>query len=336
MKTGPTSEDAGPALPSTTEGPDPEAESPTVQRPADPVVITAPGVYDGMSDEIYHGDPVEGESLSHSGMKTLLDAPARYRHERDNGGRPPKAHFDFGHAAHAYVLGVGSRIAVIDAENWKSPAVRAKRDQARALGLVPLLVHEDAKARKMAAAVRANPRVGHLFEPGRGVAERALFWFDETFGFWRRAKLDWTTRLADGRLAIVDYKSRDGKVDGDGIGRALWEFGYYTQDPYYRDGVEALGLDEDPVFLFVFQEKTDPFLVTVAEMDAESKAWGRLKVRQGLDTYARCMDTGVWPDYMVDGSGVALPPGTPLTVGLPRWADFRLTDEYRSGRLDIE
>lgn len=325
-------------MPSTTEGPDPEAENTTVDEAADSaaeIVITAPGVYDGMTDEVYHGDPVEGESLSHSGMKTLLDAPARLRHELDNGGRPPKAHFDMGHAAHAYVLGVGQRIAVIDAKDWKSPAVRAKRDQAREQGLVPLLEHEDAKARKMAAAVRAHPRVGHLFEPGRGIAERALFWFDETFGFWRRAKLDWTTRLADGRLAIVDYKSREGRVDADGIGKALFEFGYYTQDPYYCDGVRALGLDEEPVFLFVFQEKTEPYLVTVAEQDEEAKAWGRLKVRQGLDRYARCLDTGEWPDYMVDSTGAPLPIGTPLSVSLPRWADFRLTDEYRSGRLDI-
>lgn len=342
MKTGPTPEGEGPVTRPTTEAPDPGAETtsvsdqpPIVSTP--PVQITEPCVIDGMTDEVYHGDPVkDAESLSHSGMKTLAsDSPARYRWERDNGGRAPKRAFDLGHAAHAYALGVGQRLAVLDAKDYRSPAVRAKRDYARAQGLVPILEHEDAAARAMAKALRSNPRTGHLFEPGHGVPERAMFWYDERFGFWRRAKLDLTVRLADGRLAVVDYKSREGRVNADGISRALWDFGYYTQDPFYRDGLKALGLDDDPVFLFVFQERNPPYFATVAEADPETKGWGRLKVDEGLDLYARCLESDVWPDYMRDEYGNPLPLGSPLPVGLPRWATRDLAEQYRAGRLDI-
>jgi hypothetical protein len=301
-----------------------------------PVEITAPCVVDGMSDDVYHGDPVRGaESLSHSGMKTLAtECPALYRYERDN-GREAKRAFDLGHLAHGYALGVGQRIVVVDAKDWRSNAAKAERDEARAAGAVPVLKREDDAARAMGRSLRSNSRTGHLFEPGAGVTERALFWFDERFGFWRRAKLDLTVRLADGRLAVIDYKSREGKVSRTGISKALWEFSYYTQDPYYRDGLKALGIDEDPVFLFVFQQRSAPYFATVVEADAETKAWGRLKVDEGLDLYARCLDTGVWPDYMVDDAGQPLPQGEPLSVGLPRWADRELTDQYQSGRLDI-
>ena len=61
----------------------------------------------------YHADP----ALSYSGMKTLLDCPARFAWEREH-GRPERAAYDFGHAAHQLVLGVGDPIAIIDADDF--------------------------------------------------------------------------------------------------------------------------------------------------------------------------------------------------------------------------
>ncbi len=286
--------------------------------------ITRPCVVDGMPDAVYHADPVEGGSLSHSQLKTILDVPARFLHERDN-GRAPKAHFDFGHGAHAYVIGVGQRIARIESKDWRPAAAKAERDEARARGHVPLLAAEDDKAQRMATVVRAHHRAGRLFDPERGVAERVLIWWDEEFGVWRRVKMDWLTRTAAGRLVAVDYKSTAGDVSPESIGSAAYKFGYYTQDPYYRDGLRALGLDPDPGFIFVTQEKDAPHLITVSELDAEAKAWGAMKVRQGLARYAECIETGRFPDYADDI----------ITVGLPRWAEYRLTDEWRSGAMDV-
>jgi hypothetical protein len=295
-----------------------------VQWSPDLLPIRTPMVVDGMPDEVYHRDPVDGGSLSHSGLKTILDVPARFLHEREN-GRAPKDHFDFGHAAHHYVIGVGQRIARIDAADWRKTEAKTARVEARARGHVPMLAHDDDRARRMAEAVRAHRRAGALFDPKRGVAERVFVWFDEEFGVWRRAKFDFLTRTASGRLVGVDYKSTQGKVSPDAIGDAAYKFGYYTQDPYYRDALRALGLDDDPGFLFVTQEKDAPHLVTVSELDAEAKAWGAMKVRQGLARYADCVETGRFPDYADDI----------VTVSLPRWAEYRLTDEWRTGALDI-
>jgi hypothetical protein len=92
------------------------------------------------------------------------------------------------------------------------------------------------------------------------------------------------------------------------------------QDAWYRDAVQALGLaGEDTAFVFVFQQKTAPYLVTLAEIDIQALRIGRALNRQAIDLYKTCVDTGTWPAYSDD---VVLTP-------LPAWAENRLLEEIR-------
>jgi hypothetical protein len=84
------------------------------------------GLIHGMSDAVYHGGP----ELSSSAMKTLLDSPARYQHERAN--RVEKSAYDLGHAVHAKILGAGLDVAVLDFPDYRTKAARDERDGARA------------------------------------------------------------------------------------------------------------------------------------------------------------------------------------------------------------
>ena len=67
---------------------------------AERIELTEPGQYGGVTPEVYHADPVFGGSLSSSGARALLppSCPALFRHKQLH-GEPPKAEFDFGHAA---------------------------------------------------------------------------------------------------------------------------------------------------------------------------------------------------------------------------------------------
>src|SRR3954471_5458063 len=107
------------------------------------VVVTEPGVYPDIPELAYHADCVSEGSLSCSGAKKLLppSCPALFKWEREN-PPPPKRQFDFGHAAHKLVLGVGPELVGVDAPDWRTNAAKAQRDEARARGAVPLLVHE--------------------------------------------------------------------------------------------------------------------------------------------------------------------------------------------------
>jgi hypothetical protein len=87
-----------------------------------PFVVTEPGVHLDIPHEVYLADPVVGGSLSHSGAKTIVNkTPALFAYEREN-GRPNKAAFDLGHAAHQIVLGVGPEIVAVDASTTRRRA----------------------------------------------------------------------------------------------------------------------------------------------------------------------------------------------------------------------
>jgi hypothetical protein len=103
----------------------------------------------------------------------------------------------------------------------------------------------------------------------------------------------------DGRLIVPDYKST-ASAEPTAFAKSVFSFGYEVQAVFYTDGIRALGLADDVAFLFVAQEKTAPFLVTVHELDERALAIGRARVDQALAVYEECLLTGEWPGYSSD------------------------------------
>lgn len=268
--------------------------------------VTEPGVYI-MTAEEYHQDPVPGGSLSSSGARTLLppSCPALFKFERDN---PPAAKrvFEFGHAAHGALLGTGPRLVVLDFDDYKTRAAQEARDAARAVGAVPLLAREYAVVVAMGNALSRHPFAGRLFTAGRYTPEACLFWRDEPSGIMRRAMLDCLPDAGSGRMIIADYKTTV-SADPAKIAKSIMDHGYYMQAPWYVDGVKALGLADDPLFVFVFQEKTAPYLVSVVQCDIKAMRIGQLNNRKAIDLYAQCAAKGHWPAYCDDVELVSLP-----------------------------
>lgn len=294
----------------------------TVER----LEITEPGVYDIPEDE-YHRDPVPDGSLSSTGARKLLapSAPAKFRYDLDNPGPSGKREFDFGHVAHKLVLGRGGDVAVLDFENYKTKKAQDEKKAAYAAGEIPILVGEHEKAEEMAAAVRAHPIASALFTDGK--PEQSVFARDKQTGVMLRARIDWLKDepLEDGRLLLVDYKTtRD--ADPDAIAKAVRQHGYHQQDPWYSDLVCLAGLAERPAFVFVFQEKEPPYLITVVELDAAAKFWGDVLNRHAINVYRRCMETGRWPGYADDV----------VPVALPSWAERDYEAAQSRGDYDLK
>lgn len=273
-----------------------------------PTDITEPGVYE-MPPDVYHSDPVPDGSLSSSGARLLLppNCPAKFHHERQY-GRPPKRAFDFGHAAHKEVLGIGEEIEVIEAPDRRSKATQQKEREIRERGAVPLLEDEYIEVQAMAKALREHPYAGKLLDPDRGTVEQSLFWRDQHTGIWRRARLDYLPNPVPGRrMLLVDYKTAR-SADPGKLKRTIDDYGYYMQADWYITAVEALGLATDPAFLFVFQEKEPPYLVTVGEVDTTTLRIGRHRNRQAIEIYRQCAATGHWPAYTDGVELLSLPP----------------------------
>lgn len=273
--------------------------------------ISLPGVYDIPAD-VYHRDPVVGGSLSSSGARKLLPphCPARFHYERQHPSAP-SATFEFGHAAHKLVLGVGPELVRIDATKWLTNAVKDEVAAVRAAGGVPLKPDAYDTVHAMAAALRAHPMAAALFNPANGQAERALFWQDRQTGTWLRALLDWLPGYQAGRRTIfADYKTCESASPED-LRRSINKYGYNQQAAWYLDGARALALADAAAFVFVCQEKAPPYLVTVAEPDSTSMQLARHLNRQAIDLYAECAANDRWPGY---SDGVELIP-------LPGWIE---------------
>ena len=277
------------------------------------------GVYDGMPEDAYHADPVPGESLSASGAKLLLppSCPALYRYRRDH----PKvsAAFDYGTAAHKFVLDSGPDTVIVDAPDWRTKAAQEARRDAHARGAVPLLISELGEIAEMARAIEHHPVASALFDPRRGKPEQSLFWQDPDYGIWRRSRFDWLPEPRPGRRLIIGEYKTAAAVDPDSIRKAVANYGYYISAAQYIDAAIAAGLDDDPAILLVFQMKDPPYLVNIAELDDDAIRAGRARLRDACEIFRDCTETGIWPGYEAatdDGiTYITLPPWVARTEG---------------------
>lgn len=268
--------------------------------------VTKPGVYT-MSDVDYHRDPVPEGSLSSTGARHILppSCPALFKHEHDN-GRPDTKAFDMGHAAHKLVLGEGPQIVRIEADSWRTNAAKDRAEEVRAEGGVPLLPKDFDTVVAMADALFAHPFAGKLFTPGNGQPEASIFWQDDPTGIWRRTRPDWLPNPGDGRMVVADYKSCD-CAERDEFVKSATKYGYHQQHAWVLDGIKAMGLADDAVFLLVAQEKKPPYLVNVIQLDVLAVRIGHYLNRQAIETYAECQRTGEWPGYSKDVELASLP-----------------------------
>lgn len=269
---------------------------------------TVPGIYDGIPEDAYHADK---ESLSVSGAKRLLppSCPAKFKWELDHGGRPNKRVFDFGRAAHSLVLGTGTEVVQVDADDWRTRVAKEARDTAYAEGKTPVLTSEWVQIVAMADALAEHPIASSLLDPQRGKAEQSAYWLDPAHDVLRRCRFDWLPESDGGRLVLPDYKTARSAEPG-AFSRAAASYGYHMQAAWYSDMARALGLAEDVSLVFVVQEQTAPYVVTVVELDDLSIDEGRRRNSEALQIYKRCTTTGVWPGY-ADGVEV---------ISLPAWA----------------
>jgi hypothetical protein len=279
------------------------------------------GIYsaDQLSLEQYHRDIVPGGSLSSSGARALLDpgCPAQFDYDRKH-PQLPKKEFEIGTAAHSLLLGTGAELVVVDAEKWTTKAVQAEVAAIRAEDKIPLKPSDLEKVTAMVAAVRQHPVAGPLFTPGSGTAEQSLYWEDPDTKVTCRCRPDWLKQYPDLTLC-VDYKTAV-KADPTAVSKAIAERNYHQQDPFYIDGIQAV-TGQQARFLFVFQSKTAPYLITVRELSDADRAIGRAKNARALRIYAECERTGVWPDWTGDT------PDIPY-ISLPTWAAIREAEEY--------
>lgn len=282
--------------------------------------ILAPEIRDGLPADDYHADRT---SVSSSGLRKLLapGCPAQFKYDLDH-PPAPKKEFDLGHAAHLLVLGEGPELEVIDFPDWKKAAARELKELAYDEGKVPLLTKDYEMVQAMAAALRQHPIAGGLLTPGSGIAERSIYFTDPATGIRCRVRPDFLKPLGPMNLC-VDYKTC-ADANPLAVSRAIRDRAYHQQDALYIDGIDAaMPADEGTRFVFVFQSKAAPHLITVRELTQQDRDIGRARNDRALRIYADCMSTGEWPDWT--GPVTEIP-----TISMPSWDVIQQTEEFLS------
>ena len=294
-------------------------------------LITAPGIYDGISAEDYHGREIcDAPSISSSGLKTIIEkSPLHYWWNSPlNPNRPAedsKRHFAIGKAAHDILLLESrwpERYHVLP-EGFNANATKAQadaiaaRDEAAAAGLTVLRAEDAALAEAMAAALRRNRFA--MAALTNGLPEQTLACKDRETGVWLRARPDF---LPHKRLFIPDLKTA-ADASPEGFRRAMAAHGYHQSAALYLDVIEGVFGERPQAFFFVVIEKEAPHCVALYQIPEDDIQRGRMLNRKAIQTFADCLSRDRWPGYADDV--------TPLP--LPAWEQRKIDAAADAGEL---
>ena len=318
------------------------------------MLIVKPCAIRGMPIDDYHKHP----ALSESGLKTLLDCPARYFYKYISGEYEykEKPSFKIGKACHKYIL---EGEDAFKAEYWHNPyseytkpeILRILKDKynydapktmlvtdlmdilLKNEGIEPRPIHlnktELNQVIGTARAIKRDKKAYNAFHQ-KGESEISLFWIDEETGILLKCRPDFLPK--DHKL-VPDYKTCQ-TVNPNVFYGDFIKYGYHIEAAMYMQGIQAVFGDEVETFFFVAQEKEPPYITQVFVPDTGIITYGEKAVRLGINKYIECQEKGFWGAYSEDVIEMTIVPKpddlinnfdrATSTCYAPRWIDNEL------------
>lgn len=283
-------------------------------------MITSPGFYELTAEE-YHADPICEPSLSSSiavDLVTRSPAHARLKHPRltpGTSGSSETSAMSFGSVVHELALGKGGGFAVWPGDSWRGNEAHEFKANAVATGKTPIKQSDFDRAKAVFNNLRlqlTSMDLGYVLT--EGASEQVAVWKDRDH--WMRAMFD---RWLPERGEIWDIKTTGKSAHPEAISRLITSMNYDMRSEFYLLGAEKLtGKPSSHAlgFCFLFIEVEPPFCVTPCFMDSSFKARGRMRAKEAVDTWARCMDAGIWPGYT----------DKVVEITAPGWVDYEIED----------
>jgi hypothetical protein len=261
-----------------------------------------------MSNEAYHAHP----ALGSTSLKTLAtDSPARWLYEQES--QEQKDAFDIGNLAHALILegDLDRLVRRVDFDDYRKAAARQERDMAYNDGLIP--INNSEVETKLGPVYAMRDAVMDHDIASQIVAENTV---RESSIFWSEDGLDLKCRPDSLATDVIwDLKTARSAKPKD-FGRTAMQLGYHQSAAHYIDGVQRLTSEKLP-FRFVVVENTEPYFVSVVELDAASIGLGAEMNSVAKANYRASVATGSWPAY----------PGM-STVSVPSYAFTEYEEHY--------
>jgi hypothetical protein len=263
--------------------------------------IDIPGIYT-MPLVDYIADPAPEPSFSASVAHTLISQSpihAFVRHPRLNPGMIDEGStkMDIGTIVHGMVLeGDESRLVIVEADDWRTKVAKETRDEARRVGLVPVLAGDMGMIREIAAAAKsaiANSELGDDFTPEAGKPEQTLIWKEGDI--WMRSRPDWITN--DHRL-IIDLKTTTGSAEPSAWLRTMLGNGNDLQAVLGLRGLTALTRNSViPQFVFWVVEQNPPYASSFIGLSPQFLEMSEHKLARAIQLWSDCTMTNCWSGY---------------------------------------
>jgi len=274
-------------------------------------------------EEVYHAGP----GISKSKLDVIRKSPKRYYHETFiDPNMEKKDPLLIGNLVHTAILEptyLSKRFVpdtkIIDKimeekPDTKSPTATKAYKEARKViedqGMFMLKQDYFDMAEKMVKSVFEHERLQYILKDG--LAERCVYAIDPNTGLLMRCKPDYML-LKDG--INFDLKTT---VDAspDEFSKSVWNFRYFVQAGYYNYISTIACQKEFNQFIFGCLEKSAPFDIAVYYPISEVIAHGEYVAKEDLATYAKCVESNIWPGY----------PRDIKPIDMPKWAYYKLEE----------
>jgi hypothetical protein len=262
--------------------------------------ISKPGIFTDVLPAAYFADLCPRPSLTQSVAKLLLDRSplhAWYAHPKLNPDyvRNEETKFDLGNTAHQLLIGRGRDVMALPYNDWRSGKAKQAREEASLMGKLAVLEHQYERARNMVVAAREqldDRGLDDLFWDGDG--EVVAAWNEGEI--WLRQMIDW---LTPGNLTMADYKTTGESAAPQALARKMVNDGWHIQAAMAERGLDVLDAKSAGRrrYLFVVQEDTRPYALTVVEISESVMTLGRKMLQFAVRIWTHCMQQNIWPDY---------------------------------------
>jgi len=285
------------------------------------------GIFSDVPNNEYHG----GIGISKSGLDLIHQSPAHFITNKKH-PKPSTPAMVIGSAFHALVL----EPDVFEQEYVKQPVNAPKRPTAaqlnsknptklaqQSIGYWEQFDKENAgkiiltntpgddpfwkpgdwdRIHRMRDAILEHPIASVLLDLDQGKAEQSVYWVDSQTHKLCKCRPDF---INDAHNVAVDLKSTENASYTE-FAKSCAKFRYHVQDPFYRDGLQAVGRPVD-AFVFVAVEKTPPWGIGIYIIEPEARRIGRIEYQRDLEIYAQCHSQDEWPCYPNEVRDIELP-----------------------------
>jgi hypothetical protein len=209
---------------------------------------------------------------------------------------------------------------VVDAKDWRTNAAKDARKAAKEAGKTAILQHQMDAVLAARAAFLAHPFARAAWTNGK--PEQSLFWRHPIYGFWCRARPDFT---ANAGTHLNDYKAT-ANADPTQFGRHAYNMGYHRRAAWYLEGYQTIFGQRPDHYWFCNQETKAPYLTSVVELDWSALEDGKAENDHAAAIFDRCMRTGDWYGYRHPDSPDR---DRAFQVSLPTYAAMQIDQRLR-------